>query len=105
MLSRIVAEKRNPGLHRQVDPRERRRAAVVREARVAKLDPPTAGRQGRGAGGADDPRLAVEELEDPVPRGNRALRHSQRDPEHPHREHQHQDVQVEAGELADRYRA
>ncbi len=76
--------------------------AVVAERDVAQLDPPVALGERLRVRRARDPRLAIEDLEEPVARRDRPLRHPERDPEHPHRQRQHHQVGVEGGELAER---
>ena len=82
---------------------QRVRAVAVAERDVAQLDVPAARRQRRRA--AHDARLAIEDLEQPGAGGRRALRHAERDAEHPHRPDQHQQVRVERGEVAEGQRA
>ena len=55
------------------------------------------GRRGR----ALDPRFAVEDLEEAVAGGDRALRHPHRHAEHPHRPGEDHQVGVEGGEVAE----
>ena len=76
--------------------------AAVAERHVAQLHPPAARRHRPGT--AHDPRLAVEDLEQPHPRRDRALCQPERDAEHPHRPDQHQQVRVERREVAQRHR-
>ena len=93
---------RRARLDRQRDVAQGVRTRPVAEGHVAQLHAPAPRRQRRGA--ADDRRLAVEDLEQPRARRGRALRHAERDAEHPHRPDQHQQVRVEGGEVAQRQR-
>jgi hypothetical protein len=75
--------------------------ALVLERHAPQFDVSVAGRQRTGARSADDPRLAVEDLEEARAGRRRALRHAERDAERAHRRQQHQQVRVERAELAD----
>ena len=93
-LERDVVQRR----HRLVFGAGRRRVA---EGHVAQLDPTAAGGQLDRVGRALDRRFAVDDLEHPVARGDRALRHPHRHAEHPQRPGQHHQVGVEGGEVAE----
>ena len=90
---------------REVDVAQHRGAVLVVERDVAQLDAAVAGRQRRREVGRGDPRLAVEDLEQPHARRGRALAEAERDAERAHRRDQHQQVRVEGREVAGGQRA
>ena len=75
--------------------------ALVVQRDVAQLDVPRPRRKRDRVRRRDDPRLAVEDLEEPRARGRRALGHAQRDAQRAHRRQQHEQVGVEGREVAD----
>ena len=96
---------RRAGLDDEVDVRQGGpRRALVAEGDVAQLDPAAALRERRRTRRCDEPRGAVEDLEQPRAGGRRALGEPEHDAERPHRPDQQQQVGVEGGEVAERER-
>ena len=103
---RADQRERRPGLDVERDVVQRVDGrALVAQRDVAQLDAPRPRRQRRRPRRGDEPRGAIEDLEQPRPRRRRPLRHAQRDTERAHRGQQHQQVGVERGEVAQRHLA
>ena len=89
------------GVDLEVDPGQRGFVAVVAQAHPSQLDAAVTGGERRCPGGILHCRLAVEDLEQAVPRRDCALGHAQRHPQPAHRAREHDHVGRHRGELAD----